>query len=62
MSEPNEISLADSSLSFLYSVKLDETILAMDRCEAEELAARSAALEVADSVLDVRHSFYQVGP
>lgn len=42
-------------------MKLDENILAMDPSEAEELAARLAALEVADSVLDVRYSFFQVG-
>lgn len=55
-------SLADSSLSFLYSVKLDATVLSLDRRAAEELEAQAAALEVADSVLDVRHAFFQVCP
>ncbi|CAM9890544.1 unnamed protein product, partial [Ectocarpus sp. 12 AP-2014] len=48
-----------SSLSFLYSVKLDATVLSLDRRAAEELEAQTAALEVADSVLDVRHAFFQ---
>ncbi|CAM9398805.1 unnamed protein product [Ectocarpus sp. 13 AM-2016] len=54
-----DASLADSSLSFLYSVKLDATVLSLDRRAAEELEAQTAALEVADSVLDVRHAFFQ---
>ncbi|CBN79052.1 Hypothetical leucine rich repeat protein [Ectocarpus siliculosus] len=54
-----DASLADSSLSFLYSVKLDATVLSLDRRATEELEAQTAALEVADSVLDVRHAFFQ---
>lgn len=53
-------SLADSSLSFLYSVKLDAAVLSLDRAVAGELEAQAAALEVADSVLDVRHAFFEV--
>lgn len=53
-------SLADSSLSFLYSVKLDAAVLSLDRASMEELEAQTAALEVADSVLDVRHAFFEV--
>ncbi|CAM9693684.1 unnamed protein product [Hapterophycus canaliculatus] len=54
-----DASLADSSLSFLYSVKLDPAVLSLDRAAAEELEAHTTALEVADSVLDVRHAFFQ---
>lgn len=53
-------SLADSSLSFLYSVKLDAAVLSLNREASEEMEAQAAALEVADSVLDVRHAFFQV--
>lgn len=55
-----EHSVADSHLSFLYSIKFDAAVLALDRKGAEELEAHVAALEVADSVLDVRHAFFQV--
>lgn len=51
--------MADSNLSFLYSVKFDPVVLSLDREGAEELEAHIAALEVADSVLDVRHAFFQ---
>ncbi|CAB1096352.1 unnamed protein product [Ectocarpus sp. CCAP 1310/34] len=54
-----DASLADSSLSFLYSVKLDTRVLSLDQRAAEELEAQTVALEVADSVLDVRHAFFQ---
>lgn len=53
-------SLADSSLSFLYSVKLDAAVLSLERTATEQLEAQTAALEVADSVLDVRHAFFEV--
>ncbi|CAM9912668.1 unnamed protein product, partial [Scytosiphon promiscuus] len=55
-----DASLADSSLSFLYSVKLDPVVLSLDKAASEELEAHTAALEVADSVLDVRHAFFEV--
>lgn len=41
-------------------MKLDAVVLSLDQKEAEELEAQAAALEVADSVLDVRHAFFQV--
>lgn len=53
-------SLADSSLSFMYSVKLDAAVLSLDQTAAAELEAQTAALEIADSVLDVRHAFFEV--
>ncbi|CAN0454721.1 unnamed protein product, partial [Ascophyllum nodosum] len=49
----------NSSLRFLHSVKLDASVLKCSTEEAKELEAYTAALEVADSVLDVRHAFFQ---
>lgn len=47
-------------MSFLYSVKFDPAVLWLDREGANELQGYASALEVADSVLDVRHAFFQV--
>lgn len=52
--------MGDSSMSFLYSVKLDAAVLSLAPEGMEELEAQTAALELADSVLDVRHAFLQV--
>lgn len=41
-------------------MKLDAAVLSLDRAAMEELEAQTAALEVADSVLDVRHAFFEV--
>lgn len=49
----------DCNLSFLYSVKIDPAVLALDPRVGKELDKHMTALEVADSVLDVRHAFFQ---
>lgn len=54
------ISLDDCRFRFLYSVKLDEAVLAMNPEGAAEMREQTTALEVADTVLDVRHAFLQV--
>lgn len=36
--------------------------MALDPEVAEEMESQAAALEVADSVLDVRHAFFQASP
>lgn len=53
--------LDDGRLCFLYSVKLDADVLVLEPDAAAEMEEQATALEVADSVLDVRHAFLQVG-